>query len=355
MATNRSAPKISRLAPFVLDGGNAWVKYVTGECEGLFPHAIAPIGKSQYDSGLERFGKSRPMDYLMVDGQHYAVGESAYQYETASRVKRAKYTRDYYGVLFAASIARAYASVPTELNGQYVRVMGSHASADYKFAGNVRDAVKGRWNFTCGQVKFNFEVTSVDTYEEPFGSYAKLAFVRHGRGWKTPLHGESVGIIDAGGGTCGVLWIEADGTPRQNNAQSGELGVNNARATLAALLEDRYNERFDKAKPKVERLEEALRTGGYRGFGTVLPCQEEVDIALAPLINDISNLYIQHLGAGSSLDLIILTGGGMALIAERVARAIGFDNITLADTPQNIQFANVRGAKMFDEVLAVAL
>lgn len=351
MARRSPINTFTSLPPFVLDGGNAWVKYVTGAMEGKFIHAIAELQEPQYHGALTRFGKTAPFDFVEIDGKFYAVGESALNYRATAREKRAKYSRDYYGILFAAAVARAYAAEPQLLNAG-LRVMASHASNDYQFADLVRSAVKGRWRFTCGGIKFNFEVLSVETYEEPFGSYALLAFTRTARGWKTPLFGQEVGVIDIGGGTCGVLAVSADGTVQTDKTKSGTMGVNTARESLRLLLESDFKADFERANSiSPARLDAALRTGIHKGFGKQIDCREQVNLALNPLVNEVLNLYLGPLEGGANLDLLILTGGGNALLKDIIIKTLGFHNATPADIPDRIQFANVHGARVFDEVL----
>lgn len=343
-----------QLPPFVVDAGNAWVKSVIGDMEGTFVHKIAELGRTEYMSALDRFGRTAPLDLMMVNGHYYALGETADTYRVMARQKRAKYERDYYGVLFANAVARAFINSPAELEGG-LRVIASHASSDYQFRSNLRDSVKGKWVLECGGKKFNFTVSDVETYEEPFGGYARCAFKRARKGWETPLYGQAVGILDIGGGTCGCLAVSPDGTVLYNVAHSGENGVNTAMRRLKVELEHRYQDFFGKGPASDDRLRSALVTGEYRGGGRKLPCREEVDMCLAPLLNEVMTMFTAQLEGGVNLDAMVLTGGGNGLLHEKVTKMIDFPNTILADNPNEIQFANVRGARTFIEVLESAI
>lgn len=344
------------LPPFVIDAGNAFVKYLIGETEGVFVHKIAELLTGEYEDGQSRYGKSATLDFIKINGKSYAVGSTADNYQVQHRVGAPKYKREYYGVLFASSVARAFIGRPSLLeNG--LRVMASHASRDYEFRKALMASVKGRWNFECGGVKFNFEVTDTQTYEEPFGGYSRLAFVKNKRGqWSTPLHGSEVGIIDIGGGTCGVLAVDANGIVQYGKAHSGGQGMNQVQERMRSLLKKNYSEFFQTgAEIPDERIRRAIATGVYRGGGTELDVASLVEMACNPLLNEVDTMFMSKLGGRAVSDVIVLTGGGNAVLFERVMDRLGHKDMRLADDVSNLQFANVRGARDFAEVLEESL
>lgn len=354
MAGKSKAATGGHLPPFVIDGGNAWVKYVIDQYEGIYVHKLAELSPAEYHSGLDRFGRTAPLDFLALDGKYYALGETAENYRVMARQKRSKYQPDYYGVLFASAIARTFIADPSLLDNG-LRVIASHASADYEFRHMLRACIKGAWKFECAHKKFNFSVASVETFEEPFGGYARKAFVKKGKGWVTPLHGQAVGILDIGGGTCGCLAVSEDGTVRYNVADSGENGINTCIRRLKQELEYKYPEFFSKGSASDPRLRRALATGMYEGGGKQLECQDAVDRSLSPLLNEVNAMFMGKLEGGVNLDAIVLTGGGNGLLYDKVTSMIDFGNVILADDPDGIQFANVRGARDFNEVIESAV
>ena len=77
-------------------------------------------------------------DYLRINGQPYAVGESAErQGLVTQRSGVARYTKDYYGILPAAALSRLYE------RGREVSVFGSHVPGDLKFRQGLMKAVIG--------------------------------------------------------------------------------------------------------------------------------------------------------------------------------------------------------------------
>jgi hypothetical protein len=347
----KAIPKISRLPKFIMDGGNWAVKIVCGEYECLFVHKIAELTPAAYANAMDRYGKTAPLDFIAIDGRYFVVGETAQSYEVIRRQRRAKYTVDYYGVLFASAVARMFFNNPESLESG-LDVIASHASADYEFRAELRASIKRNWNFECGGVKFKFPVLSVQTFEEPFGGYAMMAFNKTKRGWETPLNGLAVGILDIGGGTCGCLGVSADGTIRYNVAASGEHGINSAIEALKVELQHVYRDRFKTGAPSENRLQQALQTNVYRGGGYEIPCEREVERALNPVLNDVFNLYTTSLGGGADYDLIALTGGGNGILYNKVQAILNHGNVHLVTDPKYIHMANVRGAQVFDAVLS---
>lgn len=353
--------------PFVLilDNGNYKAKAIAGQTKISFLHQLALLMPHDYQRGIERYGKSQTADFLQIDGQSYAVGESAQYYNVIRRQGAPRYTRSYYGVLFASAVARASASlgakdakgVYTDLKREGLHVVASHASRDYAYRDLLMDALDGKWDFAVGGERFTFKVHSVETFEEPFGGYANRAFIKTDRGqWATPLHHETVGIIDVGGGTCGTLAVAAGGEVQYTAAASSDQGMNNAVERLRDGLKNDFPQIFAQARDiPLDRLQHAIRTGKYKGKGKTLDVQYLVDAALNPLLNEIYTMWMQSLGGGLGLDRVVLTGGGMILLGEQIKKLLDFEESAIeyatGNTTDLLEYANVSGASRFRELI----
>jgi hypothetical protein len=353
--------------PFVLilDNGNWKVKAISGQTKISFLHQIAPIMEHEYTQGLERYAAAQHGDFIQVDGEYYVVGETAERYNVIRRQGAPRYTRGYYGVLFAAAVARAASSLGardakglyTDLKREGLHVMASHASRDYAFRGNLEKAILGKWDFVSGGSRFTFKVHSVDTYEEPFGGYANRAFVKSERGlWMTPHAHETVGIIDVGGGTCGTLIVAAGGEVQYTAAASSDQGMNNAVERLRNALKSGYPDFFGAGRDiPMDRLQEAIRTGFYRGKGSRTNVQDLVDASVNPLLNEVYTMWMQQLGGGLGLDRVTLTGGGNILLGERIKEMLGFAEgaveYATGDNTDMLEYANVSGAQRYRDLI----
>lgn len=344
--------------PMFHDGGNVFCKVIIGKQELMFPHAIAELTVQQWEYALDAFGKEASTDLLRIGDKFYAVGETAENFQFTKRMGRPKYERDYYGVLFASAVGRLFHDSPNLL-AEGLTVFASHATDDFDFRGNLVRSIKGSWKFECGGKEFKFDVPSVKTFEESYGGYLRRATHFNGQTWTAPLRGYDMGVIDIGGGTCGVLAVDKQGRKQPAMSKSGTQGVQGAIDRLRSMLHKKYNKQFSgTVRIPENRLREALQTGIYRGFGRELECHNEADSALAPLLNEINGLWMSYLGAGAGLDGVVLTGGGNGFLFERVMKLIGRTNaegVLLAEEDlEHIQFANVRGARDFADAAETA-
>jgi hypothetical protein len=341
--------------PFVLiiDNGNFKVKAISGQTKISFLHQIAPIMPHEYKDGIQRYGQAQHGDFMEIDGKAYVVGETAQHYNVIRRQGAPRYTRDYYGVLFAAAVARAAKSlgardakgVYTDLKREGLHVVASHASRDYAFRENLEDALLGKWDYTVGKERFTFKVHSIEAYEEPFGGYANRAFVKTERG-----------ILDLGGGTCGTLIVAEGGDVQYTAAASSDQGVNNAVERLRNGLKSTMPKFFSSGRDiPLDRLQDAIRTGVYKGKGDKVSVQELVDAAINPLLNEVHTMWMQQLGGGLSLDRVFLTGGGNILLGEKVKDMLDFPRQSIeyatGDTTDMLEYANVMGAQRFRDLV----
>lgn len=336
----------------IIDAGNSHVKAICDNQQVIFPHAFAAVMPHDYDDGLSRYGRANGFDFVRINGQSYIVGATAEHYQQQRLTGAPKYAREYYGVLFASTVARIFSAAP-DLLKHGLKVVASHASRDYEFHNMLRDAIRGSWSFECGGKRYKFGVPDVETYEECFGSYARCAFTKDKKGWQTPLLGKVVGILDIGGGTVGTMMVDAGGSVQYGASASGSQGFNNVVERLRTLLKKDFPQVFAKATDiPIERLRAALVTGKFSGGGRTIDVKQQVQLALNPLLNDINQLYSAHLGGGIGLDMLLLTGGGNAIVGDTVHKNLNHGNTWMAGTVTDIQFANVLGMKTFWEVLS---
>ncbi len=117
------------MSVMILDAGNSIIKAKTANKEIAFPHAMQPLTEGEYLKITSRASiNGTSADYLRVNGKPYVVGESAERHGVlAQRSGSSRYTRDYYGVLAVAALARLYE------RGREIAIFGSHAPGDVKY------------------------------------------------------------------------------------------------------------------------------------------------------------------------------------------------------------------------------
>ena len=73
------------------------------------------------------------------------------------------------------------------------------------------------------------------------------------------------------------------------------------------------------------------------------PCQDAVDEATSVFLNRFADTYQRLAGGALSWDNIILTGGGSALLHNKLIPILKHNSIILADSKESLHMANVRG------------
>ena len=61
------------------------------------------------------------------------------------------------------------------------------------------------------------------------------------------------------------------------------------------------------------------------------------------MLNQVADTYQRIAGGALSWDSIILTGGGSALLYQKLIPVLNHENVILADETKSLHLANVRG------------
>lgn len=158
------------------------------------------------------------------------------------------------------------------------------------------------------------------------------------------IHDGRALVIDIGGFTTDYLAVNPGGKVDYSLARSVPIGIQN----IVSDFENSFrsnNLEVVKDTPVLppERIRQAIATGLFEGGGRRYPCEEEAKEATNMLLNRIANTYQQIAGGSLSWDAIILTGGGSALLHQRLLPVLNNENVILADNINSIHMANVRG------------
>ena len=92
-----------------------------------------------------------------------------------------------------------------------------------------------------------------------------------------------------------------------------------------------------------DRVRHAITTGVFEGGGRKYSCENEVNEATSLLLNRIADTYQRIAGGALSWDAVILTGGGSALLYQRLVPILNNKCVILADNMASMHLANVRG------------
>lgn len=332
----------------VLDAGNAIIKAKNASSEIKFPHAIKPLTDTEWDSGT-RGGGGASEDYIRVNGTAYLVGLSAERKtlrKSTFKTGAARYTRGYYGVFLAVTLSRLYSKSMRD-----IFLFGSHAPGDWMYRDALMKSALGEWHVeVCGKER-TFAVEEADTFDEPNGGASNMLYTDDGtRVQNLPMKKGTTLMIDIGGHTTDFMVIHPGGEIDNDESESlPGVGINAVLDALRDALKRRYPSVFQDLNVfSMSKLRDALRTGQYDagGYG-MLDCVDMADEASAPLLNSIGNKYQQY-GGTAQFNFIGLTGGGGGSQEQRLRRLLEHPRILLADKPEQIELANVRGGwKLF--------
>lgn len=334
----------------VLDAGNAIIKGKTATREESYPHALRTLTETEYKNVLTRAGRQgAPLDYLRVNGTPYVVGTTAERHGVvARRTGAARYTADYYGVFVAATLARLYDK------GCEVAVFGSHPPSDVTYRDDLMQAALTTWQVESQGKTASFDVTYVNTFDEPQGGLMNVILAQDGKHYqRSDINGGRALVIDIGGHTTDWLAVNAGGEVDYSLQDSTPLGIlsviKDFERSFRANNAD-FTKQFANGLPP-ERVREAIRTGVFKGAGQVVSCQNEVSEAAHVLVNRIADTYQTTANGGADFDSIILTGGGSALISELLLPVLHHSRVVMADEAAVIHLANVRGGLKYWRLL----
>jgi hypothetical protein len=332
------------MSVLVLDAGNSIIKAKIARRDNgeiAFQHALRQLTENEYQKILSRAkinGASR--DYVRVNGTPYVVGESAERHGVLTqRSGASRYTRDYYGVLSAVALVKLYG------RGREVAVFGSHAPGDVKFREDLMRSVVGEWEVEMAGSTSNFKVIYANTFDEPVGGLMNVLLTEDGQHYQHANIGDGrTLVIDIGGFTTDFLAVNPGGEVDYSLARSVPLGIQ----TVISDFEESFkanNSDAVKDTPVLPpaRVRRAIATGVFEGGGLKYPCDLDVEEATSLFLNRFADTYQRLVGGALAWDTIILTGGGSALLHDKIKPLLKHGNVMLADDINSLHLANVRG------------
>ena len=332
------------MSVMVLDSGNSIIKAKIARREKgeiSFPHALRQLTDSEYQNIFSRASMNgNTKDYLRVNEIPYVVGESAERHGVLTqRSGASRFTRDYYGVLAAISLARLYG------RGREVAVFGSHSPGDVKYREDLMQSVIGEWEVETESRKTNFRVIYTNTFDEPVGGLMNVLLTEDGQHYQYAQisEGRSL-VIDIGGFTTDFLAVNPGGEVDYALAQSVPIGIQMVISDFEASFRANNMDAVKEASIlPPDRIRTAIRTGVFEGGGRKYLCEQDVEEASSLFLNRFADTYQRIAGGALLWDRIILTGGGSALLYHKIKPLLKHDNVMLADDIENLHLANVRG------------
>jgi hypothetical protein len=341
--------------PVILDLGHYALKGIVGDDAARrvwLPHALLNISADEWLSVVQAGNNSNP-DYIQVNGDFYEVGDTARNHTFRIVEGIDRYTKQHYGVLMCQVIARLFE--PDEINGAVV--FASYPPGDRRHTDELEQTLLGAWDFVHLGREYHVVVEQVVTYTEPLGGFWNFVIQEDENGHfdNDEYHSNRLTLVaDFGGGTFSLLTVGRDQMPDFRRADSFDIGFNDVANLFMRELRANHRDLFRSSRtlPQHE-LHEALRTGKFYGGGYVdgLPVQTEINTAMAELVEQFRMAY-QGVGGGGQFGQIVLTGGGSAVLGERLKELMGHPRVFYAHNDlEQIAYANVSGGfKAYQEM-----
>lgn len=337
------------MARFVFDFGNARGKWFL-PCKnewGDFMHAIAPLGENEWSAVVGR-GKP-PKGLIKVNGLAYAVGDAGRRHVISERPKgAARYNELYYLPAACFALSEAFKE------SAEVSLYASHAPQDQRYVQDLVRSVKGKWTVECQHGIVMFHIKKVVCFDEPIGGYAHYAFTKTGdERDDNPIADKTVLLVDVGGYTADRVAVDPGGQIDLLSIQSTRAG------TIAAIQQFQeelrsHNRHLFKAAGDLDirRVEAAMISGVYHFGKIAIDCAQEAQAAINALVNDVIQV-INAAGGAANYDVILLTGGGSALIYDNLASAFpAIDFIMVEEDRTLMKYANVFGGAKLAALMA---
>ncbi len=321
-----------------IDIGFGFTKAFNGRDAIAFKSIFGQATDIQYREQL--LGSPRAEEHLHVEfgGNAYFVGELA---ERQSNVRSFTLDQDQFISSFARIMAITALARIAERN-QPVRVItGLPISYYRRHREEIVKLLSGKHELrvvdhTGASTDGVVQVSHVRAIPQPFGSLFNhmlndLAEVSDKRFVQS-----KIGIIDVGFRTCDCTI--ADRTRySERGSQTTESGISKAYATIAAKLRE-----LTGVNVELYRLYDAVARGSIKVRGKTIDLKPLVDEAFAKLSSSIAS-DVERLWADDwDIDLMIITGGGGAVLAPYLKPLLSGEVLAL-DASADARLNNVRG------------
>ncbi len=140
-------------------------------------------------------------------------------------------------------------------------------------------------------------------------------------------------VVDIGGNTTDITYINSDNMINVQRSGSRKLGVLNVRDRLRRLIQEDF--KVDELRDA--QLDRALRTGHCKIFGKDQAVQKQIDAAKRESVKKLMNYVEEMVGDAADLDMVLFVGGGAEVLGDVIKE---YPHARVPDRPQ---FSNARG------------
>ncbi len=321
-----------------IDIGFGFTKATNGRESIIFKSIFGEAMDIQYRDHVLGNNRSEEHLHLELDGNAYFVGELA---ERQSNTRSFTLDQDQFVSSFARIMACTALSHLADRT-QPVRVItGLPISYYRRHKEEISKIITGKHEVVVvdhagKRTDTSINVTHVRAIPQPFGTLFDhmlndLAEISNRR-----FVNEKVGIIDVGFRTCD--YTIADKTRySERGSQTTESGIAKAYAVLAARLREATG-----VNVELYRLYDAVAKGSIKVRGKKIELKPLVDEAFKRLATSIAGEAERLWAADWDIDLMIISGGGGAVLAPHLAPLLNGEVLPVEPGSDN-RLTNVKG------------
>ncbi len=324
------------------------------EGEYFMPHAVKYLNEREFKARVAR-ERMRPSSMkntaLFSHGDatnekvRMIVGDEAQSGVIVRKIGAEKYEESYFKRLVMAALLRLF----PDGNDNVILSFG-HSSDNIGVVDGVGQFLKGWHTVTRGDgrdVKYRIRVSV--SWDEPAGGIWR--WIERQGSWNAVglSVGQKIAVIDIGGGVSSIYPVVME-TPTEPNIQWSQgrpfgMGVLDIMRMLEEELKALHEDVFLKRSIPESILNECLRRQGWCTVkGEQVDCTQAYLNATAPLLDGIQAVYNgPGFDGGLDVTLNVVTGGGGGLLFKPLMETLRHNYIYLADDPETIAFANLRG------------
>ncbi len=302
-----------------LDIGYGVVKAVTSEAVLTFPSVAGHAREIKFQQA--EIAQRHPGDQITDDEGMWFVGDLALAQLPPGELLRLRgRTANEATMGNAFRLRLAKVAIGKLLNGTrgrdavHIRIATGLPCDHMRDAAELKQSLIGTHLIQTDAAEIVAHVTDVMVMPQPYGTIYSRTLTPSGN--LNPAHVVMrTGVCDVGTYTVDVA-LDDDGEYIDAESGSVESGVFTAQERIAEMLERDYRQ-----KMPFRMVEEVLRTGVFRASGERVDYREAVEEALSPLRSATLNLLSEKWKAGTTVDVVYLSGGGAELVLREVMSA----------------------------------
>jgi len=206
----------------------------------------------------------------------------------------------------------------------------------------------GEWQCVVNETEYRWHVKSPRAFVEPLGGLMNylIAFNEYDDPvFRSGAFNGGVSlVIDVGGKTTDWQVMLPGGKPDPAGVGSVDIGIMDVERTFEEIFTHTNREIMKGSRGlNPAQLETGIKEGSVRVYGEPVDAGDAKYRATNQLLNRLDAALQRYLGGVGGYEMLVLTGGGSALLEAPLRNVLRHGNVQLAGDKTSLHMANVRG------------